>query len=63
MSTADRLSRIADAHTRGILAGGLFDDVCFECDHTWPCPTYVWATTERNVCAPWNPLDDDGEDA
>ena len=59
MSAVDRLSRIADAHVRAILDGGLFDDFCMECQLPWPCPTYVWATTERNVCAPWNPLDDD----
>lgn len=59
MSTVDRLSRIADAHVREVLDGGLFDDVCVECGQWWPCPTYVWATTERGVCDPWNPADDE----
>lgn len=60
MSTVDRLARIADAHAREVLACGLFDDVCIECDRAWPCPTYVWATTERSpTFDPWDPADDE----
>jgi len=62
MSAVDRLARIADAHVRAIFEGGLFDDVCMECHLPWPCPTYVWATTERSpTFDPWDPADDEPE--
>jgi hypothetical protein len=55
---ADRLARIAEAHTRRVLPVGLTGGPCAECDLTWPCPTHVWATTDRNPFACWDPEDD-----
>jgi hypothetical protein len=53
-----RLSRIADAHEKLVLSNGLTSGLCGECEHSWPCPTYVWATEQRDALAPWNPIDD-----
>jgi hypothetical protein len=25
---------------------------------TWPCPTYVWSTADRDPDAHWDPFDD-----
>lgn len=56
----DRLLRIAEAHSKNVdSAGGTWGD-CAECGWSWPCPTNVWATTSRDVMAPWMPADDDG---
>lgn len=57
-----RLDRIAQAHAKDVDDhGGTFGD-CAECDRPWPCPTYVWATTDRNsLAAPWNPAHDGGD--
>lgn len=54
-----RLSRIAAAHHKEVLDGGLTSGECAECGHGWPCPTYVWATTDRWMNATWDPADDE----
>ncbi|MCX5253579.1 hypothetical protein OOK27_05250 [Streptomyces canus] len=59
--TNARLSRIAEAHSKHVGSGGLTDGDCNECGHRWPCPTYVWATTDRNPLATWDPADEDPE--
>ncbi len=52
------LARIAEAHSKAVdSAGGTWGD-CVECGWAWPCPTHVWATTDRDPLAPWNPADD-----
>ncbi|MEU9606173.1 hypothetical protein [Streptomyces sp. NPDC048057] len=56
---ADRLARIADAHTATRGPAGTTDGYCAECDHRWPCPTSIWATTDRDPLATWDPADDD----
>lgn len=54
---AGRLDRIAKAHSRGVLGHGGY--TCDECHRHWPCPTYLWATTERDpVMSAWRPGDD-----
>lgn len=64
-----RLSRIAEAHSKNLTAGGMTSGDCDECGWSWPCPTYVWATTDREYSSVWNPADDelvaamDAEDA
>jgi hypothetical protein len=59
----DRLARIAEAHHKEVdAAGGTFGD-CTECWWAWPCPTYAWATTDRDpVADPWDPNDDTDTD-
>ena len=58
LSTAeDRLSRIAEAHSKNQLAGGGTTGDCDECGYHWPCPTYVWATGDRSPLATWDPKD------
>lgn len=53
-----RLRRIAEAHVRYPLVAGLSNGCCGECDLRWPCPTYVWATTERDATLDtWDPGD------
>jgi hypothetical protein len=56
----DRLARIAEAHCKNVdESGGTWGD-CNECGWSWPCPTYAWATTERDhILDPWNPSDDE----
>lgn len=58
-----RFHRIADAHSKHVTGGGMTSGDCHECGHRWPCPTYVWATTERASTATWDPADDDLSDA
>lgn len=54
----DRLARIAEAHSKNVdSAGGSWGD-CTECGWSWPCPTHAWATQDRDVLAPWSPIDD-----
>lgn len=55
---ADRLARIAEAHQQGEYAAGVTSGYCTDCDQVWPCPTYVWATTNRSPLATWDPADD-----
>jgi len=60
LSTAEeRLSRIAQAHSKNELAGGGTTGDCDECGYHWPCPTYVWATSDRDPLATWDPKDDE----
>lgn len=54
-----RLARIAEAHQKCVDEHGGTDGDCNECGWTWPCPTYVWATTPRNPHVDtWDPSDD-----
>jgi hypothetical protein len=55
---ADRLARIAQAHSKDTV-NGMTSGLCNECERPWPCPTYTWATTERDPLATWDPADDD----
>lgn len=55
-----RLDRIAQAHSKEVVEGGLTSGNCNECNWSHPCPTYTWATTDRDSLAVWNP-DDDAE--
>lgn len=54
----DRLDRIAEAHTKQVDRHGGTWGVCCECDHKWPCPTNVWATTDRDFLNCWDPADE-----
>ncbi|WP_319052656.1 hypothetical protein [Streptomyces europaeiscabiei] len=54
-----RLARIAEAHSKDVGEGGLTSGDCTECGHPHPCPTYTWATTDRDPLATWDPADDD----
>ncbi|MEV6014702.1 hypothetical protein [Streptomyces sp. NPDC051997] len=56
-----RLARIAEAHVPETFPGGLVSGLCVECEQRYPCPTRVWATTERDPLATWDPADDDPE--
>lgn len=56
-----RLARIAEAHSKDAGEGGLTNGDCNECGHPHPCPTYIWATTDRDPLATWDPNDDDDE--
>lgn len=55
---AARLARIAEAHSKHVGAGGLTDGLCGECELPHPCPTFTWATTDRDPLATWDPADD-----
>lgn len=57
-----RLDRIAEAHHKQVdESGGTYGD-CNECGWSWPCPTYAWATTERDrALDPWDPSDDEAD--
>ena len=59
---AARLARIAEAHTKDSGPGGLTSGACTECGRTWPCPTSVWAATDRDPLATWDPADDEAEE-
>jgi hypothetical protein len=61
MTETARLARIAAAHEQEQLGGGIVSGYCIECDRIWPCPTYVWASKDRDVLATWDPDDDDKE--
>jgi hypothetical protein len=54
-----RLGRIAEAHSEHLGDGGFTFGDCNECGHVWPCPTYAWATTDRDPLATWDPADDE----
>lgn len=66
-STPDeRLSRIAQAHKKDVDSAGGTHGLCVECYQPWNeeaggCPTKVWATTDRDVLATWDPADDETE--
>ncbi|MFE9286654.1 hypothetical protein [Streptomyces olivaceus] len=55
---SDRLARIAEAH-RAEVVSGMTSGLCVECEHRWPCPTYVWSTEARDPLATWDPADDE----
>lgn len=55
------LGAIAEAHRQGEGPAGMVDGYCIECQFTWPCPTSLWATGQRESNAPWNPADDEPE--
>jgi len=52
-------ARIAEAHSKHVDEHGGTMGACNECSWHWPCPTYVWATTDRNYLACWDPADDE----
>lgn len=57
-----RLARIAEAHVQESGPGGTVGGSCVECGQRWGengCPTRVWATTDRDPLATWDPADDD----
>lgn len=56
-----RLARIAEAHGERLGDGGFTFGDCLECGHVWPCPTRIWATTDRDPLATWDPADDEPE--
>jgi hypothetical protein len=56
-----RLSRIAEAHSKSVGEGGLTDALCGECGLPDPCPTFAWATTDRDPLATWDPADDEAQ--
>lgn len=62
MSLQDRLDRIAQAHVPIRYPLGITDGLCAECGYPSPCPTYVWATTDRDPLATWDPTDDEDDD-
>lgn len=57
-SPTDRLARIAQAHSKDHGPGGMTSGDCGECGWPWPCPTFTWATTDRDPTATWDPADD-----
>lgn len=58
---AARLARIAQAHTQHVDQHGGTTGDCTECGEPSPCPTSVWATTDRDPLAAWDPADDEPE--
>lgn len=58
-----RLDRIGEAHCKDVDNHGGTTGDCNECGWSWPCPTHVWATTERDALAPWDPRHDEEEPA
>jgi hypothetical protein len=57
-----RLARIAEAHSKDASGGGLTSGLCAECGQPWGkdgCPTRVWASTDRDPLATWDPADDE----
>lgn len=58
-TSEERMARIAEAHTPKAGPGGFTDGLCPECNWNDPCPTKVWATTDREVLGPWDPADDE----
>jgi hypothetical protein len=57
----ERLARIAQAHTKYVDGHGGTSGDCTGCGESSPCPTYVWATEDRNPDATWDPADDEPE--
>lgn len=57
-----RLARIAQAHKKDVDEHGGTHGLCVECYQSWGengCPTYVWATTDRDPINTWDPADDE----
>jgi hypothetical protein len=61
VSAQDRLDRIAEAHTKYVDPSGGTSGDCAECGWGCPCPTYIWATTNRDPLATWDPSDDEDQ--
>jgi len=61
--TGDYLAAIARAHTQEIGQGGRTSGECVECGCPYPCPTFLWATGERQADDCWDPADDEPEEA
>jgi hypothetical protein len=62
MTESQRLARIAAAHQQAAFAGGVTSGACAECELSWPCATYVWASEDRDPLATWDPADTAPED-
>lgn len=58
-AAANARARIAEAHSKHVDEHGGTTGACNECNWNWPCPTYVWATTDRDPNGPWDPADDE----
>lgn len=53
---ADNLARIAEAHRQGTAEVGMVSGTCVECMWDCPCPTYLWATGQRDPALDtWEP--------
>ncbi len=57
-SAAERLARIAEAHSKHVVGGGLTSGLCVECSHVWPCPTWKWCKEEKDALGLWADEDD-----
>lgn len=57
-SERERLAAIAQAHCKEVVAHGMTSGYCVECGALWPCPTWAWASTDRDSMACWDPADD-----
>jgi len=55
----ERLSRIAQKHQDETDAHGGVTGHCIECGFPDPCPTYVWASWDRDPLSTWDPTDDE----
>jgi hypothetical protein len=58
----EALARIAEAHVKWVQHDGSTSGDCAECIRLWPCPTYVWATDDRDSMACWDPIDDEDDE-
>jgi hypothetical protein len=58
-ASGQRLARIAETHSKHVGGGGLTNGLCTECGHPHPCPTRIWASTDRDPLATWDPADDE----
>ena len=54
---SERLARIAEVHDQYIGPAGITSGYCGECERPHPCPTRVWATTDRSPLDSWDPAD------
>jgi hypothetical protein len=45
--------------SKHVAEGGMTSGDCVECGEPWPCPTYAWATEDRDPLATWDPADDE----
>ncbi|MFE3202150.1 hypothetical protein [Embleya sp. NPDC059237] len=57
-----RLARIGGGHSKHVTEHGMTSGDCTECGQPWPCPTYTWATTQRDVLECWDPFDDEPDE-
>jgi len=58
-----RVARIVEAHHKRFDGhGGTLGD-CNECGWQHPCPTHLWATTDRDpALSTWDPADDETDE-